>query len=263
VVKVQFKPGKVRTFFGNVQIKTSGDDLSLAVSGNGVTSTPAVLQFGKVSYAVKEGGKATITVTRTGGKHGGVTVDYATSDGTAAAGTDYVAASGTLTFAAGQLARSFTVATVQDRLVEGPEALTVTLSNPDGGALLGAASAATVQIKDDEPGVRFREVAYQVKERAGLATITVVRVGRLADAVTVDYAATAGTAIAGPGGDFTEVTGTLTFAPGQASRSFKVPVLDDAVPDGPKTVNLQLTNPSPNAWLATPSTAVLTITDDD
>ncbi|HEX9822743.1 MAG TPA: Calx-beta domain-containing protein [Methylomirabilota bacterium] len=263
VVKVRFKPKKVRTFVGNVNVKTKGDDLSLVVSGTGFTTKPAVLQFNKAGYTVIEGGKATITVTRTGGKHGGVTVDYATSDGTATAGSDYTAASGTLTFAAGQMSRSFTVATVQDKAAEGPETLTLTLSNPDGGADLGAPSVATVLIKDNEPRVRFSAEAYRVSEKAGTAKITVVRIGSSAGEVTVDYAATAGTASAGPGGDFTEVTGTLTFGPGQVSRSFKVPILDDGVVDGPKTVTLQLTNPSPNAWLATPSAAVLTITDND
>ena len=263
VVKVRFKPRKVQTFVGNLNIKTKGDDLSLGVSGTGFTTKPAVLQFSKASYAVLEGGKATITVTRTGGKHGGVTVDYATSNGTATAGADYTAASGTLTFGAGQTSRTFAVATIQDKAAEGPETLTLTLSNPDGGADLGASSVATVLIKDNEPKVRFSAAAYRVGENAGTAKITVVRAGNTAGEVTVDYAATAGTASAGPGGDFTEVAGTLTFGPGQVSRSFKVPILDDSVVDGLKTVILQLTNPSPNAWLATPSTAVLTITDND
>ena len=141
-----------------------------------------------------EGGKATITVTRTGGKHGGVTVDYATSNGTAAAGADYTAASGTLTFGAGQTSRTFAVATIQDKAAEGPE--TLTLSNPDGGANLGASSVATVLIKDDEPKVRFSAAAYRVGGRA--ATAPRIAPARRADGagagVMAAYGVTAGMA---------------------------------------------------------------------
>ncbi|HEU4366898.1 MAG TPA: Calx-beta domain-containing protein [Methylomirabilota bacterium] len=263
VVRVRFAPLTGQTFVGSVNITTSAGNVSRPASGVGATAVPAVLQFSRPDYPVIEGGTATITVTRTGGTHGGVTVNYTTGNGTAAAGADYTAAAGTLTFAANQARRTFTVTTRQDTAVEGSETIALALSNPGGGAVLGAASRATVTITDDEPNLRFRATSYTVAETAGAATITVSRAGSTAGVVTVGYATTAtGSATPGPGGDFTPVAGTLTFAAGQTSRTFTVPVLDDDVADGAKTVGLRLTNPV-GAGLGTPSTATLTITDSD
>src|SRR5262249_43283100 len=83
------------------------------------TPQPGALQFSSRMYAVNEnGGTATITVTRTGGSDGSVTVNYATSNGTATAGSDYTATSGTLTFAAGETSKTFTIPILDDTLVE-------------------------------------------------------------------------------------------------------------------------------------------------
>ena len=127
-----------------------------------------------------------------------------------------------------------------------------------GGGSLSAPTVATITITDDEPSVRFSATAYTATESAGTATITVQRVGSTTAAVTVDYATTgAGTAV--PGVDFTAVSGTLTIPAGLASATFTVPVLDDDVVDGSRTVGLVLANPG-GAMLGTPITATLTIT---
>ena len=79
-----------------------------------------------------------ITVYRLDGAQGVVEVDYATSDGTATAGADYTATSGTLTFNNGETSKTFSVPILPDNLVEGDETFFVTLSNPTGGATVGA-----------------------------------------------------------------------------------------------------------------------------
>ncbi len=106
------------------------------------------VQFSQSAYAGEEGGTVVITVTRTGGSSGAVTVDYASSDGTAAAGSDYTAVSGTLTFAAGETSQTFTVTLLDDALNEADETLTLTLSSPGGGAVLGSPAAATLTIRN-------------------------------------------------------------------------------------------------------------------
>ena len=78
------------------------------------------------------------------------TVDFATSDGTALQKSDYTKISGTLNFGAGELNKTFVVLITEDSFFEGDETLTVTLSNPTGGLTLGAQSAATVTISDDD-----------------------------------------------------------------------------------------------------------------
>lgn len=109
------------------------------------------LQFTAATFNGSEaGGPITISVSRTGGTTGAVTVDFATTTGgTATAGTDYVAMSGTLSWANGEGGtKSFTVTPIPDTLVEGTETVNLALSNPTGGAVLGAPSTAVLQITD-------------------------------------------------------------------------------------------------------------------
>jgi len=446
---------------------------------------PATLQFSNPIYSVNEfGGSATVTVLRTGSSAGNVAVDYATSGGTAVAGSDYTATSGTLTFADGQTSATFTVPIIDDTLAEGNETINLTLGNPTGGATVGSPNNAVLTIQDDEllspttgahalefthyPGVgvgtlstspidtqasgstvlawvgrgisyftvatapfdnkgntstqlgpahdyspiwpnsgfalynfpsfaggsgnvfsvpmpvsdevtfivvevknsgliqdyqynrvelgspqttlsvtttgpatlvsfwtgsfaggpvspipnngftvlETQEVSwdavqaavatkdvsaagtydvtwsvtpaqtalmylvavqhspmpqpgmlqlsssgYNVSEDQGMATVSVTRTGGSSGAVSVNYATSDGTANAGS--DYTASSGTLNFADGQTSATFNVPISEDALVEGNQTINLTLTNPSGGATLGVPSTATLTITDND
>ena len=82
-----------------------------------------------------------------------ITVDYATSDGTATVGEDYTSASGTLTIAAGSTAGTISVPVTDDTVADGDETFSLTLSNPTGAKLDGdvAELVATGTIEDDEP----------------------------------------------------------------------------------------------------------------
>jgi PKD repeat protein len=115
-------------------------------------SLPGTLQFSQASLStVENGGDLTVAVSRTTGSLGAVTVDYATSDGTATAGQDYTASSGTLSWADGDTAdKTFIVPILDDALSESSETINLTLSNITGGAILGSDSTATVTISDDE-----------------------------------------------------------------------------------------------------------------
>ncbi|MEE8523494.1 MAG: PQQ-dependent sugar dehydrogenase [Thermoanaerobaculia bacterium] len=112
-----------------------------------------ILELTAASFTAQEGAAATVTVSRSGGSDGAVSVDYATADGSATAPGDYVAIAGTLTWQDGDRAtKSFAVALVDDLLVEGEESLTVALSAPAGGAVLGNRATAVVVIADDDVG---------------------------------------------------------------------------------------------------------------
>ncbi|GAB4381003.1 MAG: hypothetical protein Kow00121_38450 [Elainellaceae cyanobacterium] len=117
----------------------------------GTTSGTGTIAFSNASYRVSEGGSfATITVTRTGGTTGTVSVNYSTSDNTAKAGQDYVAATGTLIFKPGETSKSFTVAVQQESSFESAEVLRLSLSNPANGAVLGAKTKAILTIANDD-----------------------------------------------------------------------------------------------------------------
>jgi hypothetical protein len=77
-----------------------------------------------------------------------VTVDYTTANGSATAGQDYTATSGTLSFGVGETTKTITIPILSDAIDEQPETFTVTLSAPSGGATLGAISTATATIAD-------------------------------------------------------------------------------------------------------------------
>lgn len=114
--------------------------------------SPGSIQLSASTYSVAEnGGTVTITVTRTGGSSGAVGISYATSNGTATAGSDYTSASGNLSWADGDTAnKTFVVSITDDGTVEGNETFTASLSGPTGGATLGSPASATVTITDND-----------------------------------------------------------------------------------------------------------------
>ena len=113
-------------------------------------SSPGTISLSASSYSVNEAsGSVAITAVRTGGSSGAVGVSYATSDGTAVAGSDYVTSIGNLSWADGDASsKTFGVPIVNDTVAEGNETFTVLLRNPTGGATLGSPSSATVTILD-------------------------------------------------------------------------------------------------------------------
>jgi hypothetical protein len=227
-----------------------------------IQSDDPVVEFSAASYTIAEkGGAATITVNRSRKTTLPVSVAFKTSDGTATAPGDYTAASGTLNFAAGVTAQTFTVPVSDDALVEGTETVNLTLLNAGGGAVLGAQQTAVLSIAPDDAVLQFSAPSYAVSEAAPVATITISRAANTATTASVAYATVAGgSAIEGQ--HYLSTAGTLTFPPGVVAATFAVPILDDLVHQSPRTVNLALSNPS-GGLLGTPSTAVLTINDVD
>jgi hypothetical protein len=109
-----------------------------------------ILQFSSATYnTLEDCAGIVITVARSNGSTGTVTVNYATSDGNARQRSDYEARLGTLTFAEGVTSRTFNVLTNRDAYVEGQETINLTLSNPTGGAALGNQSTTVVIIADN------------------------------------------------------------------------------------------------------------------
>ncbi|HEU4513367.1 MAG TPA: Calx-beta domain-containing protein [Nocardioidaceae bacterium] len=100
------------------------------------------------SAEVEEGKDATFTVTLDAASGKTVTVEWATSDGTALAATDYSAASGSLSFAPGERTKSITVRTTQDNVEESDEAFKVTLSNATYATIATAQDTATIADND-------------------------------------------------------------------------------------------------------------------
>lgn len=236
-------------------------------SSDGTTATPSaatMISLGASGYAIPENaGSITITVTRSGITTGANNVNYATSDGTAKAGIDYTATSGTLSFAANETTKTFSVSIANNANIEGARSFTVTLSSPTESAGLDISSA-SVAINDDESmtfgtgSFKFSSASYVVTEGSGKAVVTVQHVGGF-EPVSVSYATSNGSALSGS--DYTAVSGTLNFERGEFSKVFVIPIVKDSLPEGEETVNLTLSNPTKNATLVDPSSASIKIND--
>jgi hypothetical protein len=233
-------------------------------AGGGSPGTPT-LQFSGANFSVGEGaGSVIISVTRTGSSSGAVSVNYATANGTASAGSDYTLASGVLSWADGESgSKSFSIPIINDTDQEADETVVLALSNPTNGAILGPQATATLTITDnDGPStLQFAAATYSVNESAGSASITVTRGGNAAGAVSVNYTTVGGSASSG--GDFTAASGVLTWANGvTGSRTIAVPVVNDSDVEGNETFTLTLSNPT-GAVLGGNTVATVTIVDDD
>jgi uncharacterized repeat protein (TIGR01451 family) len=226
-------------------------------------TAPGMLALSAASFSVSEGaGSVTITVNRTGGTDCSVTVDFATSNGTASAGLDYSATSGTLTFGPGVTSQTFVVPITDDIFDETDETFTVTISNAGGGATLAAPTSATVTITDnDPPPTLVIDNVTQSEGNAGTTNFnfTVTLSPASGMTVMVNFATANGTATAPA--DFTATSGTLTFPPGVTTQTITILVNGDTVfePDEAFTVNLSAPT---NATILT-STGTGTIVNDD
>lgn len=223
------------------------------------TPTPGTLALTLSNANIAEdGGSVSLTVARSGGSEGAVSVDFQTQNGSALSGQDYSAVSGTLNFADGVTTRTIVVPILPDILAEGSETFTVSLNNPGGGANLGNALSTITIANVAAPGqFRFANASPSLSETSGSATIVVERVQGSEGVAQIQYASTDGSANVGL--DYQPANGVLSFADGQTSASFQVPILPDILAEGDETVQLSLSNPTNGSALGSPSAATLTI----
>ena len=221
-----------------------------------------VVKFATAGISVLEGTQANLTLTRSGGMGGNVTVQWATADGTAIGSLagDYFPASGTVTFGPNEVSKQITVSTISEGIAEGDESFRVILHTPVG-LTIGTPASATVTLLDAQQGIQFGAPEYTVSEAMVSAAISVIRSGPVSTPATVRYSTSPGSAT--PGADYTTVQGVVTFAANSRTATFMVPVLPDMRAEGAETVLLTLSDPSAPAQLLAQRTATLTIIDND
>jgi uncharacterized protein (TIGR03118 family) len=201
------------------------------------------------------------TVTLSSASAFNTTVDFATSNGTATAPSDYAAAGGNVSFAPGETTKTITVQVNGDTAFEPDETFLVTLTSPANAGISRAQATGTI-LNDDSGGtLQFSSNTFSVNENGGSATITVTRTGSTVGTVTVSFATSNGTATAGQ--DYTNTVGTLTFGPGVASQTFNVPIIDDAISEGTESVILTLSGPTGGAGIGSPGIATLFVIDNE
>jgi hypothetical protein len=193
-----------------------------------------------------------------------VTVNFATADGTATtASGDYVPASGALTFAPGETSKSVAVTVNGDTTVEPNETFYVNLTSPTNATIAVAQGTGTILNDDGVPLPTLSINNVTANEGNSGPTpfgFTVTLSAASASTVTVNFATADGTATVA-GGDYVATSGTLTFAPGETSKSVAVTVNGDTTVEPNKTFVVNLTNPANATIAVTQGTG--TIIDDD
>jgi len=204
---------------------------------------------------------ATFTVSLSVAYDVAVTVHYQTANGSATAGSDYAAASGDVTIAAGQTTKTFTVAVIGDRSAEPTENFVVNLSAATNGLIVDSQGVGT--IVDDEPRIGISDVtkAEGKKGQTTLFTFTVTLSVAYDQPVTMSYATANGTAKTSDN-DYLAKTGTLTFAPGETTKTITIFVNGDNKRESDETFFVDLFGNSGNSRFGK-SRGVGTIVNDD
>ena len=254
--------GEPKTVVLNINdpnVSSSSSSISSSVSA------ATTIALSATSYGVAENaGSITITVNRTGVTTGTMGINYGTTNGTAQSGSDYTAVSGSLTFNPGETVKTFSVPVNNNTAIEGGRTFNVVLNTPTGSPSLGTASA-PVLINDDESvpttasgSLKFSASTYQVSESSGQAIITVNHAGGVGP-VSVNYSTNGGSALSGT--DYASANGTLSFAQGETSKTFIIPIYGDSLSDAGETINISISSPTGNVPLADPMFATVIINE--
>ncbi|MDB5489924.1 MAG: endoglucanase, partial [Reyranella sp.] len=235
------------------------------LNGAGEEPAPVLPTLAVSDTSVVEGNSGTkqmtFTVSLSQAATGPVTVHYATADGTATAGQDYVAKAGTITFAAGETQKTVSVTVNGDKVAELNETLSLNLSAPTGATIADGAAVGT--ILTDEAIVPTIVIADATVKEGDSGTrdlaFTVTLSQATTNPVTVTYGTADGTAKAGQ--DYIAQTGTVTFAPGETSKVINVKVTGDTVIEGNETLKINLT--ATTGGKIVDRAAIGTITNDD
>jgi subtilisin family serine protease len=224
----------------------TGDRLDIAAAMN--TLPPPIDSYLSIAgTSVTEGNSGTklltYTVTINPAPTSDVTVNFATSGGTATSGSDYTAISGTLTFAAGQTTNTVTVVVFGDTLVESNETVLMVLSNPVGALILNGTGTGTIT-NDDAPPPPSIYISSVSNSESVSSFVFIVNLSFVTtSAVTVSFSTANGTATAGGNSDYMATSGTLTFNPGITTRSVTVTVNNDTTVEPNEVFYVNLSNP--------------------
>ncbi len=251
-----------------VDIKVA-DDGSLYYLARGSSAVVRVQFVGGSTVAVNDvsitegaGGTsvANFTVSLSPVSSNTVTVSYATANNTAVAGADYVATSGTLTFTPGQESKTISVTINGDTTFEPNETFNVNLTSPTNATIGDAQGTGTITNDDSQPSISINDrTVTEGNSGPSSATFALSLSNASSQTITVNYATANGSAIAGS--DYTAVSGTVTFAAGQLTRSVNVTINGDTMFEPNETFNVNLSLPG-NASIADDQAAG-TITNDD
>ena len=302
--QLTFKPGQTNNTFQiaiinnsiaqpnrtvNLQIYTPGGGATLGVTNSQLViidddylagnvsftgGIPVVMGTSNVmTYGTNENsGMALINVSRLGGVAGTLVAFVASGGGTASNGVNYVGFTNQITWNNGVGGPTNIFVPLMDDGVVTPD-LTVnmrlfntTVNGTNSALALGGVdtnAVLTITNVDHLGTVQFGAASYSFNENGGQAIIPVTRAGGSAGTISVNFATQDGTAVSNT--DYVATNGTLVFNSGDFSKSFRVPMIDNSIQDGNRSLTLALTTNTPPLTnvLGSPNIATLTIVDDE
>ena len=228
-----------------------------------LAAAQAQINFQAPAYQVNESQRrAVVTVMRTDNNNGEVSVRYKTYPGSATAASDYASTSGILKFAPHETSKIFSIPITDDTLDEEKETVRLVLSDPTGGAILGATSTATLTIVDDDPppSLSVDDVAIKEGNTGASNAMLTIRLSAPSGRLVSVYFMTVNERAVSPE-DYTARTGALSFSPGQTSKAIAIQIKGDLAVETDETFKLVLSR-SRYASISRPQ-AVVTILNDD
>ena len=226
------------------------------------TTAPGQLAYSAASYAVLEdAGSARITVLRTNGHTGVVTVKYITLPNTAVPGVNFIPTNGTLTFGDGETTKSFDVTVLNDGVAGYDKTVLLVLTNFTGGATMAGSPVETLTVVENNRGFALTSSVYAVGENGGSVTIGVRRLGSTNGIISVDLVTTNGTATNGV--DYAGMSNRLVFLPAEMLKLVTIAIIPRPGVQGDRNFKLGLMNESTNTSLTSPKEATVYILDSD
>ncbi|HEY5915214.1 MAG TPA: Calx-beta domain-containing protein [Verrucomicrobiae bacterium] len=238
-----------RIFFGAGNTVDIFDDLVVRGLELNVDTEPAPL--------TENSGVPSIRLERLLGVDQPASIAYGVTGGTATPGVDFVLTNSVLNFAAGVTNLAIPLTIVDDALVEGPETIILGFTN----SAAGWTNQVSLTILDDDTGIELERAAYSVSEDAGQLVLGVRRQDDSPETATVNFTTVDGTATAGQ--DYTAMTGTLNFAPGETHKEIVVPIIDDALREPAESFIVRLANAAGGSSLGGVTQATVTIQMSD
>ena len=259
---ITFEP--TETFFVNLSNATNAtisDNQAIGTINNDDAEPTIFINNASVTEGNTGTSNASFTVSLSNASSQTITVNFATTNNTATAGSDYVAASSTLTFTSGQISQPLNVTVNGDTTFESNESFNVNLSSATNATIADGQGVGTITNDDTQPTISINDVSVDEGDSGtSNAGFTVSLSNASSQTITVNFATANNTAIAGT--HYVNTSGTLTFTPGTTTQPANVPVNGDLLNEAATlTFNVNL-SAATNATIAD-NQGTGTIVDDD
>jgi YD repeat-containing protein len=208
-----------------------------------------------------EGGTLLFTVTKTGATSQSHTINYGPLDGDAWYGHDYTVTGSTLTFAPSETTKTISAPTIDNSVAEPVETFRMNIQDASGGATISDSQGiGTINDNDTASAPTSFSINDATATEGGTLVFTVTRAGGTSQTQTISYGPLDGDAWYGS--DYTVTGSTLTFAPGETTKTISAPTINNTVAEPTEFFRMNIYDASGGATISD-SQGIGTINDND